>query len=492
MTDRSAAGLVHSRNVGAARRSDRFPMTRGRVPTATALTAPALLAIFMATVPLPVSFDLVGLRLTPLRIVLLLTFIPLVIRLLAGKAGRIVLADVFLLLFCFWMALTLVLNDGMGRIAFSGISTVELLGGYLIGRCLVRSAADFKLLFRLHLYCLAFLFPFALVELFSGRIFLSELLDPLGSVPYKGPSSRPRMGLERVMTGFDHPILFGLFCSLGAANVFYIWRDRIGSAFARLAFVTGMTFMSLSSGALLSVMIQAQLITWDAVTKGRWKLLLILTAIVYVFLEFASNRGPILIFIETFTFNPGNAWTRIHQWNYGTAEVFRHPLFGMGLTGDWVRPRWLVDSIDNFWLVIAMRHGLPGIAFLLLAFVALGWRVLRARNLPPDVARYRTGYMIGLIGLFFTLSTVHIWGAVSVVTMLYLGAGAWLGDQSGAGPSEEGTSQPIRGVGRGRPGVPSADRHRGGADEAASAEPRIRPRRRAIRPARDKDAETRR
>ena len=50
-------------------------------------------------------------------------------------------------------------------------------------------------------------------------------------------------------------------------------------------------------------------------------------------------------------------------------EVGRHPVFGIGLN-DWTRPWWRAKmaSFDNFWLLQAMRFGLPTLIFLALAW----------------------------------------------------------------------------------------------------------------------------
>ena len=52
-------------------------------------------------------------------------------------------------------------------------------------------------------------------------------------------------------------------------------------------------------------------------------------------------------------------------------------------------------------------------------------RISTARGLDEDGCHYRSGYLIALCGLILTLSTVHIWGPVTVFVMAYLGAGAW-------------------------------------------------------------------
>ena len=70
-------------------------------------------------------------------------------------------------------------------------------------------------------------------------------------------------------------------------------------------------------------MLQFCLIGWDRISGGRWKLLIGIAVILYVFLSVASNRGPLIIFIDTLTFSQGTAWTRVAQWEFGGAEVLR-------------------------------------------------------------------------------------------------------------------------------------------------------------------------
>ena len=390
-----------------------------------ALSAPILLAVFMFSLVLPVSFDVAGFRLTPARIVLLIMFIPLSAQLLAGRAGRVSLVDLLMVLFSIWLIITFLYHDGVRKLAYSSVTVVELLGGYLLARVAVRSMADFRFLFRLHLILLLVLAPFAVIDFLTNNQIWAKMLDVIGDAKFRGGSSRPRWGLQRVATGFEHPILYGIFCSIGVANGLYLMRSRL-MGLIRGGFTVFMTFMSLSAGALLAAMLQFVMIGWDWISGAKWKLFVALSAAAWIFLELASNRGPVVIIIETMTFNSGTGWTRIIQWEYGSAEVLRNPIFGKGLTGDWIRPSWLyTSSIDNYWLVVAFRHGLPGIALLLGAFALTCWRIIRTRNLAPEIDQARTGYMIAMAALFFSLVTVHIWGGLSIFVYAYLGAGAW-------------------------------------------------------------------
>jgi hypothetical protein len=391
------------------------------------VTAVALLPVFMISLIMPVSIDIFGARVSPSRLFILLTIVPLALQLVRGTVGKITTVDILVILFTLWMLITLIYHYGFSRLPYSLMSVAEVIGGYLVGRVLIRSIADFTFLIKCQLAVMMFLMPFAVLDFVTNNQLWAKILDSFGSATFRAPSSHPRWGFQRVLTGFDHPILFGLFCSIAAANVFYIWRDHVFRAASRLGFVFFMVFMSLSSGALLSALIQIFLIAWGVITKAKWWLLACIFIAAFVFLHFASNRGPLVILIETMTFNAGTGWTRILQWEYAGAEVLRNPIWGKGIDSNWIRPFWLyTSSIDSYWLVVAFRHGLPAIAFLGMAFLAAIIYIVRNNTLGQRAAEIRTGYLIAFVGICFTLTTVHIWNAVLIYIFCYLGAGMWL------------------------------------------------------------------
>jgi hypothetical protein len=356
-----------------------------------------------------------------------------------GRAGRILGQDLAMFAFCFWVALSLLVNDGLAQLANAGMTAIELFVGYVLGRLLIRNAADFRNLARFYVWCLLLLLPFAAVEFVTGRMLLHEIFDIFGQTEWKGASSAPRWGFNRTMSGFNHPILYGLFCSMLASTLFYTCRRTLGGLLPRMGLVAAMTFMSLSAAPLLALAVQAGLILWDLVTRARWRLLSVLVLCTYVVVDMLSNRTPITILINYVTFDPLTAWTRIAQWDYGTVAIWNHPIFGLGMGEKWAtvdRPFWVSDSIDNLWLLTAMRHGLVGLVFLVLSITLMLGRIILARALPPAVRDIRSGYVIGVLGLCFVLSTVHVWGSVSVFVFFFLGAGAWIADPVAAEPSE--------------------------------------------------------
>jgi hypothetical protein len=393
-------------------------------------TSAWIVIVFIGVLLPPVYFDMGGSRLSFSRVFLLIAIIPLLMRMLSGRAGPLLMTDYLMMMYSAWIVITYTYHYGADRIGLSGITIAEQFGAYLVGRTLIRNKTDYMIFIRSFFVALLILFPFAVFELFTGINIWTALLDPIMSVHTKGSSAYGRIGLERVMSGFEHPILFGIFCSLGMANFFYVFRPHLFKALAMMALTAGMTFMSLSSAPLMAIASQLLMIFWDVFTKGRWLLLVVLVAFAYMAIDIMSNRTPIEIILSTLTFNANSAWTRISIWDYGYAAVVANPIMGIGLE-DWPRPDWLTASVDNFWLLISMRHGVPALVLLLGVLASHLFVILRVMYLPPTLKRYRTGYVLALLCLYFSLCTVHIWGGVSSFVFFYIGAGLWFVDSAG-------------------------------------------------------------
>lgn len=421
-----------------------FPApSRGPAATAEGGRRGVLLALLMISVLIPIQPEVAGLRLDPFRLFLLATAIPFAVALMSGRAGRFTLSDALMFGFSLWVLFTYVYHHGTERLPYGTVAALELLGGYMAGRLLVRSAADYRRLIRYFLIAFVFMLPFALYEMNTGRMPISEILGKFISVQEK-LEGFVRFDLSRVQVVFPHAILYGLFCSLAFSGIFYMYYKNMSSMIPRLLLCAVMALSSLSSGPWLSIAVQSILIIWDRITGGKWVLLIIISICMHIFIESFSNRGTILIIIETFTINPMTGWWRIHIWNYGTENVLNNPVFGIGLN-DWVRPEWLASTVDNFWLVIAMRHGFPGIGLLGLAIVIHVLRVVRAKGLGEELSLVRTAYMVSLVGLFFTLATVHVWSSVAMLVMFCVGMGGFLYD-SGERSAPEGETAPDTGA----------------------------------------------
>ena len=128
------------------------------------------------------------------------------------------------------------------------------------------------------------------------------------------------------------------------------------------------------------------------------------------------------------TFSSHTAYWRGLIFKWGMVNVWANPVFGLGLN-DWVRPGYMmfIDSMDNFWLLIAVQQGIPG--FLLLAagvFPALLRVGLRDFDSDRLLWQLRRAWMFTFAGLTFTLCTVHVWTTTYSFAFFMFGAGMWL------------------------------------------------------------------
>ena len=405
----------------------RQPMPAVPAPRAEpALTAPRLLFLVVASLLIPGNFALAGLQLSPNRMLLLALMPYLVWHWLKGVAGRPNAVDILMLLSTSWLCLSLIVNHGLSYVTRGVILSVEIFGGYLIGRMLIRNIADYRRFFLLLTLGFACLAPFAVVELLTGKNLIRPLFDLIFNIPPRQSNLGMRLGMVRSQTIFEHPILFGIVGSMGVANMLYIYRDRFIRSVQLAGFFVFMVFTTISSGPMLSVGLQLAMTLWDRLLgflSWRWFLLAGIAALALLGLKLASEFHLLDFIIQNFMFNPETASGRLIILEYGSAEIVRHPLFGIGLA-DWVRPWYKKPSVDNFWLGHAMRYGAPTLLFLAAAIAVSFARISTQSTLDRHESSTRTGYLITLAGLVVTLGTVYIWGATSVFVMIYVGAGA--------------------------------------------------------------------
>jgi hypothetical protein len=391
------------------------------------------LLIFTLGIALPpeASLNLGGLRLSGYRVVLIATLLPCLLLLFTGLRGRLNLADGLIILHCGWVLLALIRQAGLGQgIESGGIYVVECLGAYLLGRLYIRSYEDFYRLANLLVGLTLLLLAFTIPEALTGKHLLRDIFRSL----LGGPGAHyidSRMGLTRAFGPFDHPILYGVFSAAGFSLAFYVLAQAKLYPLKRLLPTAGValaTFLSLSGGPFVALGMQIAIIGWEKITQGirfRWLGLFGIFACIYIAISLLSNRNPLLVFISYLTFSTRSAYNRVLIWEYGTAEVARHPVFGIGLA-DWLRAPWMSESMDNFWLVTAVRYGLPAFALLVTALCVLVIRVASRKDCTLEVLLARRAWGFTLFGLALAGCTVHLWNALFVLFFLILGSGAWI------------------------------------------------------------------
>lgn len=375
--------------------------------------------LFFLCILIPIRPLIGGITLQPYKLFLLIV-LPIIMITRSPKTGRFNIIDGLILLLSFWVAVTLLYHHGVSRLPLAIISAIEFFGAYLVGKFLVRDFRDFRTFIRVYLWSLVLLLPFALLENRTGNNIIFDTLRPF--VPVNPHVIQIRSGGYRAQSVFTHPIHYGLYASCLFATLFYTYQLGRGRLLAIGTAIISV-FCSQTSAAFLSIGVQGLMILWGYVTGGKWRLWISLIVIVYVALELLSNRGPIVLIIETLTLNSRTAWWRVHIWNFGLESVWANPLMGIGLN-DWVRPDWLSGTVDNFWLLLAMRYGLPAFLLLVPALLIHVLKIASQKGLDKAQSAMRLGYMISFVGLVLTLSTVHIWGQLHIFIMFYIGAGA--------------------------------------------------------------------
>ncbi len=403
--------------------------------SSTIFGAPVPIVIFLFAMMLPtaVSVNLGGLRLSAYRVVLILMFLPMFFQLISGRRGRMHVFDMLVLAHCGWALLALIKWGGLARgIESGGIYSVECAGAYLMGRLYVRTYEDFVGVARVYVGLVLATLVFTIPEALSGIHILHDGI----AAAFGGPKAafiEQRMGIERAFGPFDHPILYGVFSASAFSMAYFVVAERRLMNLGGMAKAGGVVlaaFISASGGPYTVLMMQGFVAAWErALGKmhGRWAALFSLFAIVYMGIDLLSNRTPFHVFVEYLTFSKESAYNRILIFEYGSAEVARHPLFGIGL-GDWTRPVWMSDSMDNFWLITAVRYGLPAFLFQVGLLLGLVWVVGQRKNLPMEWRRARHAWAFTLFGIGVAAATVHLWNALFVLFFFLIGLGAWLID----------------------------------------------------------------
>lgn len=428
---------------------------RGSSERQRALSGPSLSHASFAHLPLPILLLLVTMLLPPeldfvvgsvrlsFQRVVLLIFLPIAAaRMLTGRGPRLQSFD-FLIVGAFaYYAFAVFLKEPFDKALQSGgILFVESVGGYLLARVYIRNNYQFlaavKLLFLMVLFVGALAIPESLLFKHFARDFAASIT---GAPPVTWQETR--IGLMRALSVFDHPILYGTFC----ASVFgltWFTEPDLAKRLLRAALIVVATFFALSAGPLQGIGVAIVGIVWERVTRNipnRVWISIGLGVLVYVLASLVTKRTPFNIILTSLVLDSGSAWYRFLIWEYGMANVWANPWIGASL-GFWVRPDWMPsDSVDNYWLAIAMWGGLPSLILLVSGIVML-LRALHGRNviMRPELRGARYGCTATILALCVVGATVYYWGAHATLFGFYLGLGAWI-----ASPPLYGSRSPQR------------------------------------------------
>lgn len=384
---------------------------------------PVLLFFIALILPPELSVELGGLRLSAYRVVLLLMFLPCLYTMCVDPRMKLHTGDYLMFFYATWCLLSILVNNSLAdMIEKGGILTIETLGAYMLARVYIRTFTDFKATIVVFIGIMGLLLVFTVPEMITGTHYLR------GPIEFVYPE---RWGLNRAYGPFDHPILMGVFCATAFSYAYYVLgNENISTSRKALAttFVVLGTFSSLSAGAFMALFAQLGLVLWDKVTSqivGRWWYVLGGFVCLYISIDLLSNRSPIAFMVSHASFSGQTAYFRILIFEYGSMVASDNPILGIGFN-PWPRPSWMPSSVDNFWLLQAMRYGMPGF-FALVG--ALGYFIVSAidrKNVSPTVANAGKAWGFSLISLFVVGCTVAFWNSLFVLFFFSLGFGCWI------------------------------------------------------------------
>ncbi|MBU1213341.1 MAG: hypothetical protein KJ587_19055 [Alphaproteobacteria bacterium] len=393
---------------------------------------PVTLVIASFLCPTELSLFLGGLRLPPHRIALIVLFPIALYRLLFSRHVRLQGFDLVFVAFNIWTVAVFTSHAGTpDGLVYGGSLALESLGAYLVARAYVRDHQSLMASLKVMLLAIATAALIALPETLLGQNFAHDLLRALTG--YEHPVAvETRLGLTRAYATFDHPIHYGTFCA-GLLTLLLYAERRQNRRYGRATIIGGATFLGLSSAPMLCLALQFAMMAWDRLTRGirsRALMTFALIAGLYVGVSLVSDRGPIGLIATGLTLDSWTGYYRMQIWIHGLENVWANPWTGIGLA-DWERPWWMVsDTVDAFWLVVAMREGIPAFLLLTLAIAMLVAAAVSKGLSTPDRQTHRIlrGWLISLIALCLIGATVHFWNVLYAYFFFFLGLGGVLAD----------------------------------------------------------------
>lgn len=411
--------------------------------------APLLARLTLIALLIPAGISVGPLLLDSSRTLFLVVTVPLLLRLLSGAYGRIRVPDLMILFYTLWTTVAIFINTPATAVQFAGSQALMTLGAYLAGRASVRDARSFAAITWFLAVSVLISLPFGIYETITGHPIVLQLFGSLPGVHVPtDPHSARRLGLDRVQYVFPHSILYGTYCTM-TFSLIWVGLSRSLGMGRRVSATAGVVLgsvISISSAAILSLVLQGAFFCWSVVTgrmKGKWWLLTGLAILGYEIVDMLSSRPAIVAILSRLTFNTSNLYYRVTLFDVGLKEMAAHPFFGIGL-GRWeLLPDWMISSVDNHWLLISVSFGLPAFFALLLMFLVPILK-LGARSFPPGsaLAAYRRGWIFSMVSLMLVMITVALYGTMLSIAFFVFAAGLWMLDAEEERPPDDAAEDP--------------------------------------------------
>jgi hypothetical protein len=344
------------------------------------------------------------------------------------KRGRhLVISDFFVWMTFIWMIGAAAYVSGISAFwSAPGGEALEFFAGYFIARGFFFGLAALNKFVRVLRFFALFAILLAIADFITGRLIVHDALAQiLGVKPRATVIFRENM--VRATSTFEHPILFGSFCSALAAILLYGHQNTLRRVlWAGLCFVG--CVMSLTSAALLSFFIVIGLYTYDRLMRRyprRWNAVWA-SLIIFVSVIFVVANAPLGWLITHLTFDPESGYFRYLIWDAALQYIDQAPIAGYAF--NLLHHEILDQTVDSVWLVTSLHYGVPAALFLFLANVTsfLPPKASRVRAMELDQSRMSTAFTVVLIVFILVGLTVHFWNFMWIFWAVCIGIRASL------------------------------------------------------------------
>jgi hypothetical protein len=375
--------------------------------------------------------------------------VPIIVLVLRryGPNWKLLPMDWLMLLFVVWVSYSDYLGRGYADAQNSIIAMLTaVFAPYLVARLMiVPEGLQVAVARRL----VELVFVVALIGIWEFRFgfnpFLA-LLQPIFPGQGGGWVTTFRHGVARVAGPYQHAILAGIVMALAFRLQRWLqWGGHWEPRFSHLPWVPWP-----KAKVITVVLFFGMLMT---VARGPWVGALIGTGLALVGEAKNKSRalkisaGVVLVgallgamLIASYTdIKPGAVMTASQESAVYRKVLFEkyldiafdHAWFGWGVT-TWPKVRGM-ESIDNYYLLLSLMHGVPATLMLVLMLLGATWQCVRRGMSEPAEARSPAFTLAGVfLTVFVSIGTVYLGGQVIPLLFLMLGwSQAWL-QQGGA------------------------------------------------------------
>lgn len=397
---------------------------------------PIVIMLYAVLMPREFRLEFAGLVFFADRMVAF-AMLPLLLRAIFSGALKLRVPDLIILAAAGWMVLSMMQNYGFtAGLERGGALALDATIGYFLARVCIRNVTDFQRVLILFAPGLLIAGLSMVAESLTARRIVQPIAEAIfGRLPiylsgeavgFAENREQYRLGLMRASGPFPHPILGGLF--LASALSLYFWSGLRGwpRTAGVIAAVCG--FFSLSSAAILGLIMSAGFIAYDFIQNRMkelsWGLLALIALAGGIVIQVLSQGGIVYVIVRYLTLNPATGYFRQLIWEYGVNSVSGNPIFGIGFEG-YERPVWmLTESIDAHWLLLAIRFGIPGAV---LMFALSAWSIYvvsRASSQVLGLDRRTLRALAITMGVLLLMAfTVALNGGIHAWFLICTGAG---------------------------------------------------------------------